>query len=322
MITRRSLAPLLLAPVLPALIPAARAAGYPDHTVRMVVPYPPGGGTDSLARFLSAKLQDAFGQTILVDNRPGAGASIGAEIVAKSAPDGYTFLETAGAALTVNPQLLKVGYDPEKDLIPVAQLTRAVMIYCVSPKTGIKSVKDLIAYAKANPGTFNFGTAGNGTITQLSWEMLKLAAGIDLTHVPYKGSGPAINDLLGGRVQGVAESVLIPYIKAGQMTPIAVGGDKRWPELPDVPSMAELGYPDVRPSAWYGAFVPKGTPDDVVTKLSDTLIKVITAPDLADKLLGIGMVAEPRPRAEFAKLIHDDIQTNAKVIKAAHITLE
>jgi len=224
--------------------------------------------------------------------------------------------------MTVNPQLMKVGYDPEKDLMPVAMLTRAIMIYCVSPKLGIGSVKELVEYAKANPGKFNFGTAGNGTITQMSWEMLKLAAGIDMTHVPYKGTGPAINDLLGGRVQGVSESVLLPYIKAGQMKAIAVGGDKRWAALPDTPSMAEQGYPSVRPSSWYGAFVPKGTPPAIVAKLSDALRKIVVAPDLADKLDGIGMIPEPRDPEDFARTIHEDIETNAKVIAAAHITLD
>ena len=242
--------------------------------------------------------------------------------MAKAPPDGYTILVTPGAAVTVNPQLMKVPYDPEKDLLPVAMLTRAVMVFAVNPKLPIHTVKDLVDYAKANPGKFNFGSAGNGTITQLSWEMLKLATGTDLVHVPYKGSGPAINDLMGGRLQGVVESMLLPYIQAGQMRAIAVGGDKRWKSLPDVPTMAEAGYPSVRPSALYGVFVPRGTPPAVVAKLSSVFRDIVSTPEMADKLDGIGMVPEPLDSADFAKVIRDDIETNGKVIREAHITLE
>lgn len=325
MLGRRSLAALLAVPLLPHIARPARAdtaGAYPDRSVRIIVPYPPGGGGDAIARVLAPKLQEALGQTIIIDNRPGAGASIGTDLAAHSAPDGYTLLMTPGAALTVNPQLMKVPYDPVTDLVPVTMLTRAVMAYCVNPKLPIKNVSDLIAYAKANPGKFNFGSAGNGTITQLSWEMLKIATGIDLTHVPYKGSGPAINDLLGGRIQGVAESMLLPYIKAGQMTPIAIGGDKRWALLPDVKTMAEQGYPSVRPSAWYGVFAPKGTPPAIVTKLAATFRGIIGSPDIAEKLDGIGMVANPLEAADFAAVIKEDIATNGAVIEAAHITLD
>ncbi len=325
MLSRRSLAALLATPLLPRIVRTAwaeQAAGYPDHSIRMIVPYPPGGGGDAIARVLAPKLQDALGQTIIIDNRPGAGASIGTDMAAKAPPDGYTILVTPGAAVTVNPQLMKVPYDPVTDLVPVAMLTRAVMVFAVNPKLPINTVSDLVAYAKANPGKFNFGSAGNGTITQLSWEMLKLATGTDMVHVPYKGSGPAINDLMGGRLQGVVESVLLPYIKAGQMRAIAIGGDKRWALLPDVPSMAEAGYPSVRPSAWYGVFVPRGTPPAIVAKLSATFRTIIASPELADKLDGIGMVANPLDSADFAKVIQDDIKTNGDVIRAAHITLD
>lgn len=220
MLGRRSPAALLAVPFLLHIARPACAdavASYPNHSVRIIVPYPPGGGGDAIARVLAP-----------------------------------------GAALTVNPQLMKVPYDPVTDQVPVTMLTRAVMVFCVNPKLPIKNVSDLVAYTKANPGKFNFGSAGNGTITQLSWDMLKIATGIDLTHVPYKGSGPAINDVMGGRIQGAAESMLLPYIKAGLMTLIGIGGDKRWALLPDVPSMAEQGYPSVRPSAWYSVFSPKG----------------------------------------------------------------
>lgn len=325
MLSRRSLATLLAAPLLPRIAGPAwadEAAGYPEHSVRMIVPYPPGGGGDAIARVLTPKLQEALGQTVIIDNRPGAGASIGTDLAAKAPPDGYTILETPGAALTVNPQLMKVPYDPVRDLMPVAMLTRAVLVFAVNAKSPIQTVKDLVTYAKANPGKFNFGSAGNGTITQLSWEMLKLATGTDMVHVPYKGSGPAINDLMGGRVQGVVESVLLPYIRAGQMRAIAVGGDKRWQSLPDVPSMAEAGYPSVRPSAWYGVFAPRGTSPAIVAKLSALFRKIVSAPEMAEKLDGIGMVPEPLDSEDFAKVIRDDIETNGKVIREAHITLD
>ena len=326
MLKRRMLLPLLAAPLVLAAPHVARAAdaadGYPNRSIRMIVPYPPGGGGDAVARVIAPKLQEALGQTIIIDNRPGAGASIGTDMAAKAAPDGYTILETPGAALTVNPQLMKVAYDPEKDLLPVAMLTRAMLVYAINPKVPAQTMQELITYVKANPGKFNFGSAGNGTITQLSWEMLKLAAGVDMVHVPYKGSGPAINDLLGGRVQGVVESVLLPYIKAGQMRPLAVAAETRWASLPDVPTIGEAGFPTVKPSAWYGVFAPAGTPPAIVAKLSAVMLKIAADPELAGKFDGVGMVPTPMPPAAFAKVIHDDIVANAEVIKAAHITLD
>jgi len=325
MLKRRTLLALATAPLAASVgTPrAARAADdYPNRSVRLIVPYPPGGSGDSVARIIAPKLQEALGQTVIIDNRPGAGASIGTDLAAKAPPDGYTLLETPGAALTVNPQLMQVPYDPVKDLMPVALLTRGVMVYAVNPKGPVQTMQELIAYAKANPGKFNFGSAGNGTITQLSWEMLKLSAGIDLTHVPYKGSGPAINDLLGGRIQGVVESVLLPYIKAGQMHALAIAGDKRWADLPDVPTTKELGLEGVNPSVWFGVFAPAGTPQPIVSKLSAMLMKLIQDPSLTDKLDGIGMVATPLGPEAFAKVIRDDIATNGEVIRKAHITLE
>jgi tripartite-type tricarboxylate transporter receptor subunit TctC len=325
MLRRRIFLALLAAPLALAVPGAARADSadsYPNRSIRMIVPYPPGGGGDAVARIIAPKLQEALGQTVVIDNRPGAGASIGTDMAAKSPPDGYTILETPGAALTVNPQLMQVGYDPQKDLMPVAMLTRAVMLFAINPKVPAQNIQEFIAYAKANPGKLNYGSAGNGTITQLSWEMLKLSTGIDVVHVPYKGSGPAINDVLGGRVQGMVESVLLPYVRAGQMRPLAIGGDKRWKDLPDVPTLKELGINGVEPSAWYGVFVPAGTPPAIVEKLSATLLKIAVDPSLADKFDGAGMVPTPEGPEEFAKTIRADIKTNGEVIRKAHITLE
>lgn len=323
MLKRRAVVAMLAAPAAAALVrsEAARADDYPSHSIRMIVPYPPGGGGDSVARIVAPKLQEALGQSIIIDNRPGAGASIGTDLAAKAPPDGYTILETPGAALTVNPQLLKVPYDPVKDLMPVALLTRGVLVFAVNPKLPIHNVKELVDYTKTHPGSFNFGSAGNGTITQLSWEMLKLATGADMTHVPYRGSGPAINDLLGGRIQGVVESVLLPYIKAGQMRAIAVAGTERWALLPDVPTVQEQGYSGVNPSAWYGVFAPAGTPPAIVAKLSQVLLKLVQDPALKDKFDGIGMVPTPLGPEAFAKLIRNDIKTNGEVIRKAHVTL-
>lgn len=324
MLNRRTLVGLLTAPLASGLVGpgVARAADtYPDRSIRMIVPYPPGGGGDSVARVIAPKFQEALGQSLIIDNRPGAGASIGTDLAAKAPPDGYTLLETPGAALTVNPQLMHVAYNPTKDLMPVAMLTRGVLIFAVNPKVPAKTIQELIAYAKANPGKFNFGSAGNGTITQLSWEMLKLATGTDMVHVPYRGSGPAINDLLGGRVQGVVESVLLPYIRAGQMRALAVAGDQRWDALPDVPTLKEAGITGVNPSAWYGVLAPAGTPPAVVEKLSPMLMKIVRDPDLAEKLRGIGMVPTPLGPDAFAQVIRDDIKANGEVIRKAHITL-
>jgi tripartite-type tricarboxylate transporter receptor subunit TctC len=322
MLRRRTLmaAPLALAASRAAWADAAD--GYPNHTVRLVVPYPPGGGGDAVARIIAPKLQAALGQTFIIDNRPGAGASIGTDIVAKAAPDGYTILETPGAALTVNPQLMNSPYDPIKDLAPVAMVSRARMLFVCSPSVPVKTMQEFIAYAKANPGKLNFGSAGNGTITQLSWEMVKIATGIDIVHVPYKGSGPAINDLLAGHIQAFSESVLLPYIRAGQMRALAVGGEQRWAALPDVPTVKETGLTGVNPSAWYGVFVPTGTPPAIIAKLSVIVRKIAADPELADKFDSIGMDPTPLGPEAFAQVIRDDIATNGEVIRKAHITLD
>jgi tripartite-type tricarboxylate transporter receptor subunit TctC len=301
---------------------ANEADSYPNHSIRLIVPYPPGGGGDSTARIIAPPLQEALGQTVIIDNRPGAGASIGTDLAAKAPPDGYTLLETPGAALTVNPQLMKVGYNPKTDLVPINMLTRGVMIFCINNQVPAHNLSEFIAYVKANPGKLNYGSAGNGTITELSWEMLKLATGMDLTHVPYKGSGPAINDLLGGRVQGVVESMLAPYVKSGQMRALAVTGDHRWRGLPDVPTLKEAGVDGVNPSVWFGVLAPKGTPPAIVAKLSAVLTKITLDPALGEKWDGIGMVPVALGPEAFGKVIREDIDTNKVLIEKAHITLD
>lgn len=216
---------------------------------------------------------------------------------------------------------MKVPYDPIKDLMPVELLTRAVLVSAISPKLTVNNLRELVANTKAHPGSFNFGSAGNGTITQLSREMVKLATGGDMTHVPYRCSGPAINNLLGGRIQDVVESVLLPYVKAGQMRAVAVADDQRWALPPEVPTVKEQGYSGVNPSAWYGVFVPAGTPPAIVAKLSPVLMRIVQDPALKDKLDGIGMVPTPLGPNAFARLIRNDIKTNGEVIRKAHITL-
>jgi len=325
MLKRCTLLALLVAPLVLAAPGAARADAadsYPSRSIRMIVPYPPGGGGDAVARVIAPKLQEALGQSVIIDNRPGAGASIGTDLAAKAPPDGYTLLETPGAALTVNPQLMQVGYDPVNDLMPVNMLTRGIQIFAISPKVPAQNMQEFIAYAKANPGKLNYGSAGNGTISQLSWEMLKLATGIDIVHVPYKGSGPAINDLLGGRVQGVVESMLLPYIRAGQMRALAVGTEQRWKQLPDVPTLKESGIVGANVSAWWGVLAPKGTSPAIIAKLSAVLTKIMHDPELADKWDGIGMLPVALGPDEFAKVIREDIETNKVLIQKAHITLD
>jgi tripartite-type tricarboxylate transporter receptor subunit TctC len=301
---------------------ADAADGYPNRMVRLIVPYPPGGGGDAVARIIAPKLQDALGQTFIIDNRPGAGASIGTDLAAKAPPDGYTILETPGAALTVNPQLMQAPYDPIKDLAPVGMVTRARMLFVCNPSVPAKTMQELIAYAKANPGKLNFGSAGNGTITQLSWEMVKIASGIDIVHVPYRGSGPAINDLLAGQIQLFAESVLLPYVRAGQMRALAVSGNQRWAALPDVPTVKETGLTGVDPSSWFGVLVPAATPSAIVAKLSAVVLKIAADPELKGKFDAIGMEPTPLGPEAFAKVIRDDIATNGEVIRKAHITLD
>jgi tripartite-type tricarboxylate transporter receptor subunit TctC len=298
---------------------------YPTRAIRLVVPYVAGGGVDSVARIVAEKLFQTSGKVVIVDNRPGGSTNIGTEFVAKSAPDGYTLL-VGSVPTTVNVTLFKnLNFNIINDFIPVSLLTTTPNILVVHPSVPAKSIKELVAYAKAHPGNLTFGTAGRGTSNHLSGELLKMMAGIDILHVPYKGGAQAITDLLGGYISmyfGTASTVM-PHVRSGKLRAIGVLSDKRAIAAPDVPTILEGGIEGVDQPTWQGLFAPAGTPESIITKLSREIIRVLKLPDTIKKLTAqegfevIGSTPE-----EFAAFIKRDVAKYEKIIKTANIRIE
>jgi tripartite-type tricarboxylate transporter receptor subunit TctC len=273
---------------------AAMAQGYPSKNVRIVVPYPPGGSNDIIARILAQKLTERTGQTFFVENRPGASGNIGADFVARSDPDGYTLFLTAPPALTTNVSLYKkLPFDPAKDFAPVSLIATVPIVLAVNPSLGVKNVKELIALAKAKPGVINFGSSGNGSTNHLAGELLKRRAGIDIVHVPYKGAAPAMNDLVAGHIPMMFDNIpaILPQVRAKTINAIAVAGATRAKALPDVPTVAESGVPDFEVTAWFGLVAPAKTPPSVLTKLENEIAAVLKMPDVEKRFADAG--AEP-----------------------------
>ena len=282
---------------------AQAADAYPNKPIRMVVPYPPGGPTDLTARVVAAEMNQVLGQTIVVDNKPGASGMIGAESVAKADPDGYTFLANASLHV-INPAIYPdMRFDAVKDFVPITQLARVPLVLVVPTNSPIKSIKDLVDYAKQHPDKLNFASAGNASAQQLAGESFKIFAGINMQHVPYKGSAPALADLVGGQVQLMFDSMpsAIPFIKSGKLRPIAVTTSTRAKALPDLPTIAESGYPGFDISTWYGFWAPKGTPPAIVAKLSDAAAKVLKQDGVISKYESMGAEPIGSSPAEFAK---------------------
>ncbi len=299
------------------------ADDYPNHPVRFIVPYPPGGSTDNVGRVLSLKLQDELGQPFVVDNRPGAGAAIGVDLAAKAPPDGYTVLCTTVASLTVNPHLSKLPYDALKDFTPVAMASLGWMAMVVNNDLPARSVQDVVKLAKAKPGTLNFGSPGNGTISQLFAEVLKIQADIDIVHVPYRGSGPAMTELMAGQIQIFFESAVLPYVLAGKMRAVGVANKQRWPAIPDVPTFDEQGVAGVSDlQSWFGVTVPAGTPEPIVDKLAAALVKILAQPDTAQRFETFGMVPNPLVKDAFGARIRTDYEYYGKLIQRTGIKLE
>ena len=250
----------------------AVAGPYPDHAIKMVVPFPPGGATDVVSRLMAKSMSDNLGQPIVIDNRAGAGAVIGSEAVAKAEPDGYTLLSSTAGVHVVNPAIYaKLPYDPQKSFTPVSQFVAAPLVLTVLANSPFKTVQDLVAYAKKNPGKLSYGTAGNGSSLHQNGEMFKEAAGVNILHVPYKGAGPAMNDFLGGQVDMMFSYVgsVLPGVKAGKLRMLAVGSPKRLPVIPDVPTVAEvLNKPGYDADTWTGLVVPANTPPAIVNRLN------------------------------------------------------
>ena len=305
---------------IPALAQAqASGSAYPNKPVRLVVPYPPGGPTDIVARLVAQKLSDAMGQQFVIDNRPGAGGNPGAELVARSPADGYT-LVVATTAHAINPSLFKsLGYSLSKDFAPVSQLTSGPLVIVANPQLPAKNVAELIALAKARPGELNFASSGNGQSTHLSAELFAAMAGVKMNHIPYKGSAPALTDTMGGQTQLMFDTMLsaMPHVKTGKLKALAVTSAMRSPVAPDLPTVAESGLPGYEAIAWNGLLAPAGTPPEVVARLNAELKKVLAAPDVKDKFEAQGFAAAWNAPEDFGRFMAAEVDKWAKVVKVS-----
>jgi tripartite-type tricarboxylate transporter receptor subunit TctC len=299
---------------------SANAAEYPDRPIRWILGFPGGGTSDILARAIAEKLTEAWGQQIVIDNRPGASGVIANELAARASPDGYTMLMMSSTYANLVAMGKKLPYDPEKDLVPVSQLASVPNILVVHPSVPVKSVRELIDFAKAKQGQVNYGTGGTGTGPHLATELFKIMTGVDIMHIPYKGTPPAVNDLLGGRVQVMfaLSPVSMPHVKAGKLRPLAVSGKKRLSELPAVPTVAET-VPGYEATTWYGLMVPAGTPVSVVNKLNKEIGRVLANSVIKERLATVGFETEPGTPQEFTKYMRSEIAKWGKVIRQAKI---
>jgi tripartite-type tricarboxylate transporter receptor subunit TctC len=286
----RALCALLLG-LLPCTQASAQAEAYPNRPIRFIVPFPPGGTTDILARAIGQKMAENWGQQVVIDNRPGASGNIGIELATKAAPDGYTIVMGSAQTLVINPYLFRtLPYDILRDLAPVSLAASVPNVLVVNLEVPIRSIADLVAQAKANPGKLNYASTSSGGSPHLSGVMLANLAGIDIVHIPYKGSAPALTDVMGGQVQMFFDNLpsSMPFIKAGKLRAVAVTTAKRAPELPDVPTIAEQGYPGFETAGWFGIMVRAGTPKDIVNKLSAEIQRILRLPDVRERLAAQG----------------------------------
>ena len=316
---RRSLTALGLASALPTgtLFSAARAQSWPARPVRIIVPYPPGGPTDVLTRIVAVKLSETLGQPFAIDNKAGASGMIGAAEVAKATPDGYTLLGNASIHV-INPSLYpKAGFDAIADFTPVTQLANVPLILVVNQDLPVKNVRELIAYAKANPGKLNFASSGNAAAQHLAGESFKLATGIQMQHVPYKGSAPALTDLIGGQVQLMFDSMpsAMPHVKAGKLRPLAVTTAKRSAAVPDLPTIAEAGVSGFDISTWYGLWAPKNTPRDVIERLATETAKILKLLEVRERYAALGAEPVGSTPDEFAAYCKSELGKWAKIVK-------
>jgi tripartite-type tricarboxylate transporter receptor subunit TctC len=300
-------------------------ASYPNKPIRLVVPFTPGGSTDILARAIGQELTKAWGQSVIVDNVPGAGGSIGAEKVAKAPADGYTLLMGHIGTLAVNPSLYpKLAYDPIKDFSPVAWVARVPNVLVVHPSVPAKNVKELVALVKSKPGQLNYSTGGNGSAAHLATEYFKMRTETSILHIPYKGAAPAVTDLIGGQVQVLftGAPALMGHIKNGQVRALAVSSPQRMDALPDVPTVAASGYKDFSADQWYGVVAPAGTPRDIVAKLNVQINQALNSTELKSRLNSEGAVATPATPEVFGKLIQTEIARWKPVMSSGRVKVD
>jgi tripartite-type tricarboxylate transporter receptor subunit TctC len=302
-------------------VPApAGAADYPTRPVTLIIGFAPGGPSDVMARILTRKAEELLKQTLVIENRPGAGGSIAGTAVARAAPDGYTILLATGSLLAINVSLYKnLGYDPEKDFEPITFLGTQTNVLYLHPSVPAKSLSELIAHAKANPGKLSFGSGGNGTPAHLAGELLKIEAKIDITHVPFRGTGPALQNVIAGHVPMAFNppTPLIPHIQSGTIRAIAITTLKRTAALPDVPTIAESGFPGFEATTWHGLVAPAGTPKDVVATLNRAFVATLNDPGVRKQLTDLGVDVAPGTSEEFRAYIKSEIPKWARIVKAS-----
>ncbi len=303
---------------------AALGQAWPSKPIHYLVPFPPAGATDITARIIADKITGPLGQPVIVENRPGAAGNVGSEVVAKSAPDGYTVLQCTVAQSISQTLYAKLNYDLEKDLAPVAMIALVPNVMEVNPSVPAKSVAEFIALAKSRPGKINFASSGSGTSIHMSAEMFMMLTGVKMVHVPYKGSGPALAGMLGGEVDVMFDNLTssIGYIKSGKLRALAVTTTTRYPELPDVPTMQEAGVAGYEATAWFGMLMPKGTPRNVVMRMNSEVNKALAHADVKEKLAQQGAVASAWTPEQFGEFIHNEIAKWGKVVKASGAKVE
>ncbi len=313
-----------LAAVLLAAAGVAHAQDWPAKPLRFVVPYPPGGGTDVIARILQQRMAEGLGQTIVIENRGGAGGTLGTEAAAKSTPDGYTFLFTLSSH-TINPLLFKLNFDTERDFAPISLVVSVPQLIAVNPNVPIRSMQELVAAAKANPGGLSFASVGNGTPSHIAGELLKIKTGIDMVHVPYKGGGPAVTDTLGGQVPVlfVTAAAAMGHVRTGKLRPLAVTTLKRSPGAPEIPTVAEsLNLPDYEVDSWYAMFAPAKTPPAIIARMQKEIARVVQLPDVRQKLLDQGGDPVAGSPEDLDRVVKAELKKWADVIQQAKIRAE
>jgi tripartite-type tricarboxylate transporter receptor subunit TctC len=315
---------LLLASSLLSLQAPGWAQAYPHKQLHLVVPFPPGAGTDMFARVVASKLGESMGQQVIVDNKPGGGATIGTEFVARSAPDGYTLLIST-ASHAINPSVFpKLPYDTLKDFASVAELATVPIVLVVNPSVPAHSVKELVELAKAAPGKLSIGSSSNGTVFHLAGELFKSRAGIDMVHIPYKGGGPALIALLGGQIDVLFETSLTvqEYAKAGKLRILAVGSEQRVPSMPDVPTLAESGFPGFAAENWYGIYAPAGTPREIVMKLNHEIVKALNLPDVKERFASQGAVLVGNTPEQQTYFLKAEMEKWKGIARLSHATVD
>lgn len=300
----------------------AQAQNYPSKPIRYVVPFPPGGTTDIISRLIAQKLTESLGQPVIVENKAGAGGVVGTDSVAKALPDGYTILMGASGPIAISPSLLKnIPYDPIKDFAPITTVAVVPTMLVVNPSVPANSVRELIALAKARPGRLSFASTGNGATPHMAGELFKLATNTDILHVPYKGSSPAVNDLIGGQTSMMFEQItaVLPHVKSGRLRALGVGGLRRSSALPDMPTISEAGVPGFDVSSFFGVLAPSGTPAAIVSKLNAEIVRILSTPEMREKLTAQGAEPETSTPEQFAARIKAEIEKWAEVIRKSGV---